>query len=100
MVIFGPSVFYLFGSLGIFSAAQFPIFSALWIRPYGPVRFRRYGSARDFHAILLQKLLLRLQKMPKFPNLLTLSSEHREQPQRPHIAIYFSFLYSNFQLIS
>ena len=39
MVIFGRSVFYLFGRLVNNSAVQFSIFSAVWIRPYVEVRF-------------------------------------------------------------
>ena len=38
MVIFGPSVFYLFGPLVINSVMQFSIYSALQIQPNGSVR--------------------------------------------------------------
>ena len=45
MVIFGPSVFYLFRPLVIFSAIRFSIFSALRIRPYSPVQ-KNYMRAK------------------------------------------------------
>ena len=52
MVIFGRSVFYLFGRLVNKSAIRFSIFSAVWIRPYvevhvwpsGFLTIRPYGQ--------------------------------------------------------
>ena len=39
MVKFGHSVSYLFGRLVNYSAFQFSIYSAVWIRPSVPARF-------------------------------------------------------------
>ena len=41
MVKFGRSVSYLFGRLVNYSAFQFSIYSAIWIRPSVPVRCHR-----------------------------------------------------------
>ena len=50
MVIFGRSVFYLFGRLVNNSAVQFSIFSAVWIRPYVevPLNIDYFGDLSPF----------------------------------------------------
>ena len=39
MVKLGHLVFYLFSRLVLFLAVRFSIYSAVWIRPFGQVRF-------------------------------------------------------------
>ena len=60
MVIFGRSVFYLFGRLVNNSAVRFSIFSAVWIRPYVEVRTEIPSIVKK---LLYNKYILRFESI-------------------------------------
>ena len=76
MVIFGRSVFYLFGRLVNNSAVQFSIYSAVWIRPYVEVRIWG-GKKCYFRTCLASSCASRTQDSPRLRG----SSQDPESPE-------------------
>ena len=70
MVIFGRSVFYLFGRSVSFSAVQFYIFLVVQIRPYGPVwthtqKLHARWVCPKYHSWILSKIYSCRKKLKK-----------------------------------